>query len=542
MKNSKFIRWHCHSVGSVRDGMITIKDMVTEAKNANELVSLTDHGSITMLIEYLNECKKQDWLPVCGIEAYLNNNKFRLKELSNLIANEKDGDVKKQLQEERDSKKTNAHLVIVAKNNHGLMNLIKLNNHGYVNGFYNRPLVTYDELFSLPKDANGDRGLIISSACMAGTIPHLFLLAAQTKNKKYLIEAEEFIKIMISEFGKDFYLEVQSNGIDEQKKINKLTLQIAKKLNVKVVIGMDSHYISQKAFDTHQDLLLIQDKKLRADVGKVDIKITWENNKGEKKSRKVDPENAFRKGYIAKDIKVGDTFGKGKAIETVISVEEIPRVWTFATDKVYFKSEVELRKEVKKIHKELVEDLDWIIECTTSISDKIEPVEFDNTIKLPTIQNAEKTLVDKVKKALKDKKLVSPEYVSRVKVELDRIKENGFCEYFLILADMLDYAKAQDIPLGVGRGSAGGSLVAFLLGIHRIDPLLPLWKGNMNFDRFLQDERNLAKVVVYDINNVKQEFVETDSIEVMRGKNKLNIQAIELQENDKILSFERKKH
>lgn len=450
--DKKFVRWHCHSVGSVRDGMITIPDMVAKAKAANELVSLTDHGSVAMLIEYLNECKQQDLLPICGIEAYVNNSKHRLQELSKLIASETDSDRKKILQEERDAKKHNAHLVIAAKNNHGLMNLIKINNHGYINGFYGKPLITYEELFSLPKDVNGDRGLIISSACLAGTIPHLILEAAETKNKKLLLEAVDFIKIMVAEFGDDFYLEVQSNGIDEQKTVNKVILKLAKEKGIKTIIGLDSHYLTQKSYDTHQDLLLIQDKKLRADVGKTDIKITIENAKGEKKTRKLAPDAQFRKGTIASDVQVGQTFGKGKSLETVIEARVIQRVWTFSTDKVFYKSEDELRKEVKKVHKELVDDLDWIIECTKEISLKIKPVAFDGTIKLPTIPDAEKLLVQKVKAAIKEHGLVTKEYIDRVKMELERIKENNFCEYFLILADMLDFARAQDIPLGCARG------------------------------------------------------------------------------------------
>jgi hypothetical protein len=105
----------------------------------------------------------------------------------------------------------------------------------------------------------------------------------------------------------------------------------------------------------------------------------------------------------------------------------------------------------------------------------------------------------------------------------------------------IDKDTSYNIDELIVHNSAGGSLVAFLLGIHRIDPLLPVWGGNMDFDRFLSSHRALAKIVVYDKDGTKQEFVETDEIEVMRKKIKINIKAIELQEGDKILSFERKK-
>ena len=530
----KFVRWHVHSINSTRDSMIKIPDLVSKAKENNELVALTDHGSIGGWVEYLNECKNQNILPIIGIEAYVNNFKHRLLELSSLISTEKKSELKKQYQEERDNCKQNFHLVLVAKNNHGMKNLIKLNNLGYVNGFYNKPLVTYNEIFSLPKDKNGDRGIIVSSACLGGSLAQYILKAQSTKNKKYLLDAEEFIKLMSEEFKDDFYIEVQSNDIPEQKKVNKELLKLAEKFNISVCVGMDSHYLTEKAADTHQDLLLLQNKQTKSDVGKFDIKITWENVKGEIKSRKVDADKIFRKGVLAKEVEIGNTFGKGKQKETITNVEKIPRVWSFSTDKVWYKSEEELRKEIKKHHKELVPKLDEIIECNKQISKKIKPVSFDSEIKLPITENANGKLTEILKQKMKEKKVVKKEYIERVKTELNILKENDFCNYFLILADVITFAKENSIPLGCARGSAGGSLVGYLLDIHRIDPLKDTWGGNMPFERFLSSDRNSQNIILYNEKGKKKIFKELDEVKIIRDDKKITIQAKEIQEGDQI--------
>ena len=540
MKQTKeklpFLRWHIHSVHSQRDGMLKIKDLVQEAKNANEGFTLTDHGSISGWIECLAECKAQGIKPVLGVEFYVNNQRDRLLELSHgLIDEEKDPVQKKILQEERDSKKKSHHLVMVAKNQHGLMNILQLNNIGYVDGYYSKPLITYNEVLAMPNGPDGTPGVIVSSACLGGTMGQHLIHAKNHKDKGSLLAAQEWAQMMFDKFGEDFYIEVQSNGIDEQTYANKALIAIAKRIGVKVCIGMDSHYLKADWADTHQDLLLLQDKKTKADVGKIDYKITIENGKGERKSRKVQAETEFRKGFAACDIKVGDTFGKGKAKETVIDIKEVPRVWTFSTDKVWYKSEDELRTEVKKIHKELTEDLEEIFDTNREIFAKIEDVKLDTTIKLPTIGDAKVQLRQAVKDGLKNMGLAQRQYIDRIKEELPIIEENNFCEYFLILADIMKFARHNGIPIGCARGSATGSLVAYVMGIHRVDPLDERWGSPLPFERFLSGERNSRKVVVEDAEGNKHEMLELDDISVNRKGKTITIKAIDIKEGDELV-------
>ena len=135
--------------------------------------------------------------------------------------------------------------------------------------------------------------------------------------------------------------------------------------------------------------------------------------------------------------------------------------------------------------------------------------------------------------------VASKRYIERLKFEMDVIQHNGFPTYFLVLADIIQFCKKNEIALGAGRGSAVSSLVAYLLEITRIDPLDPRWSSNgLPFERFLTTERNQAKVVV---SNSEDEFsfYENESINVIRDKKEIIIKAIELQENDEIVFLDK---
>ena len=483
----KFVRYHVHSVHSTRDGMLPVKTIVKEAADAGEIPSLTDHGSIGGALDFISACEEFKTKGVFGCEFYINKNIKRLQELRKLIDKEKDPDVKKQLQRERDSKRKNNHIVLIAKNTHGFYNILALNNKAYLFGFYNKPTIDYDDLFSMTPDEDGDYGVIITTACLAGP-PARYIL------EKDISAAIEWCKMMKEKFGKDFYLEVQINGLADQKKINKAYIKLSEKLKIPMCVGIDAHYLNKDWAETHQDLLLLQNKNTRDDIGKYDYRITWENGKGEVKTKKVAEGKDFRKGFKIEDIEAGMEFGKGKSKDVVLEVKKVARAWEFATDENWYMSEEEVRKTIKRNHKELVDHVDEIIKNNYKIGNNIKPIELDRKIKLPFIENAYEIMVTKVKDALrdyaKDRKLDHPvsEYVERLKYELKIIKENKFEDYFLILADVMDFARKNDIALGVARGSAGGCLVAYLLGIHRMDPLEKRWDGIM-FERFLNPDR-----------------------------------------------------
>lgn len=521
MDKEKFLRLHIHSVHSSRDGMLKISELVKQAKASNEAFSLTDHGSISGWIECIDECKKNNIKPVLGLEAYITNHRDRILELKELISKEKNIDKKRIMQHERDEIKQLFHLVLIAKNQNGFYNIIELNNIGFTEGFYGKPIITYDDLLDIKKKYSLD--LIATSACIGSPINQYIL------NKKYN-EAKEWANILKDIFGDDFYLEVQSNNIPEQKIINKKLIDISKELNIKLCIGMDSHYLSHEDVDTHQDLLLLQDKKVKADVGKVDIRITYENKKGETKIKKVEPNIDFRKGIKAKDLKIGDLI-KG---DKIINLEKVDRVWSFSTDLLYYKSQQQLEKEIKKYHKELVPYIDELINNNKKIYSKIEQIVLDESVKLPEVKDAKKKFIEEIKKGLKAKGLVQKEYIERIKFELNIINQNNFEGYFLILQDMLNYAKKQNIPIGFARGSSTGSLVAYVLDITRVNPLDPRW-GPLPFERFLSNERNINKIIIDDGNGNQKEFFETAEVLVKRKNKSMKILAKNIKIGDELL-------
>jgi len=302
-----------------------------------------------------------------------------------------------------------------------------------------------------------------------------------------------------------------------------------------MLIGMDSHYLDIEAKDTHQDLLLLQNKQKKSDIGLTDITITFENSKGEVKKKKVAPDKEFRKGILASEVKIGDEIKK----EKVIDVKEVNRVWSFSGDSPYL-SEFDLNDYIKENHKELIDYVDEIFNNNYHLYDKIDNIEIDTEIKLPIFEDEEKILVEKVKEGLREKKLTKKrKYIERAKHELNVIKKNGFASYFLILADFVKYAKTKSIPLGSGRGSGVSSLVAYLLGIHRIDPLDPRW-GEMPFTRFLSLGKLSNKIIIYDEEGNKKEFISQDLVKIRRDKKEIIIEAQNLIEEDEFIKVEKR--
>ena len=513
-----FLRHHIHSIMSVRDAMLKFEDIIDLAKSNGEAFSITDHGSIAGWITINNLSKEHDFKPIYGIEAYINKNRDRLLEVVELIKTTTDKVDKARLQKERDSIKKYDHIVLLAKNQVGFYNIIKLANIAFVDGFYGKPTMTYDELFKHKE------GIIVTSACLGGTVARHIM----DKNIKL---ANEHISLMVENFGKDYYLELQFNKIKEQKLVNKKLLKFALANDIPMCVGSDAHYKDLASKETHQDLLMLQSRSKRKDIGKIDYQIEFENSKGEVKTKKVSPHKEFRKGVLAKDVSVGDKIGK----DIILSIKEVNRVWSFSGDAAYM-SETELKEYATEHHDEVdPKHFDKIFGGNYEIYDKIEAVEFNTDIKLPTIENAKKKLTALVKEGLIRHKFANKkEYVARVKRELKVIKDNGFATYFLILADFIKYATDHSIPMGAGRGSGVRSLVAFLLGIHRVNPLEDRW-GDMPFERFLSGSRTVNKIIVFDEDNNKKEFTSNDRIEIVRDDNELEIFAGELIEGDEFV-------
>ncbi|MCK9229214.1 MAG: DNA polymerase III subunit alpha [Syntrophales bacterium] len=313
------------------------------------------------------------------------------------------------------------HLVVLARNMEGYRNLMKLTSRGYLEGFYYRPRVDKKLL------AEYSNGLIAMSACLHGEIPG-FLLSRQPADAERA--AEEYREI----FGRDnFYLEIMENGLPEQKQVNLELIALARRIAMPLVATNDCHYLKRHDAEAHEILLCIQ---------------------------------------------------TGKTIDD-------PQRMRFQTDEFYFKSPDEMKAAFAHVPE--------AIENTITISERCSLSLDLNQVYLPHV-DIERGLsaADYLRKLARegldgisssipafDREEVRRTYHKRLEDELDIIESMGFPGYFLIVADFVDYAKKHSIPVGPGRGSAAGSLVAFALGITTIDPI----RYGLFFERFLNPDR-----------------------------------------------------
>ncbi len=390
-----FVHLHVHTEYSLLDGAIRIKDLVKKVKDMNmKAVAITDHGNMFGAIEFYKECVKEGIKPIIGCEVYVApRSRF-----------EKQGKI--------DTEPN--HLILLAMNNTGYKNLVKLCSAGYTEGFYYKPRIDMNIL----KEYN--EGLICLSACLAGKV------ATQIVNTN-IEGAKETIKEFIEIFGKDrYFLEIQDNKLREQILVNQQLIQLAKEFSVGLVATNDCHYLNKEDYDFHEVLLCIGTRKTIND----ETRMTFKTNEFYVKSAEEEieafvnvPEAIENTSKIADMCNVSFEFGK-----TILPEFKIPN---------------------DKSHLEYFRTL-----CYDGIEKRY---------------------------GSKDNK----EVIDRLEYEISVIDKMGYIDYFLIVADYINYAKSVGISVGPGRGSGAGSIAAYLIGITDIDPL----KFNLIFERFLNPER-----------------------------------------------------
>jgi DNA polymerase-3 subunit alpha len=318
------------------------------------------------------------------------------------------------------------HQVVLAKNTQGYKNLVKLTTVSHLQGFqgkgiFARPCIN-KELLEQYRE-----GLIVTSACLGGEIPQLIL---QGKSKEALEVARWYQKT----FGDDYYLEIQDHGFTEERIVNVTILKIARKLNIKIIATNDSHFISCYDVEAHDALLCIQTNKL---------------------------------------------------------ITEDKRLRYTGTE--YLKSAEEMRKLFRD---HLPEDvIEEAINNTLEVAEKVQPYKLKGEPRIPNYQvppgHTADTFVEEVswqglqERLKREISEIDPVYKKRLEYELKMIQQMGFSTYFLVVWDYIKYARDKGIPVGPGRGSAAGSLVAYSLRITNIDPV----HHGLLFERFLNPER-----------------------------------------------------
>ena len=396
--STPYVPLHLHSEYSLLDGAIKVKPLLEFAKENNmPAVAITDHGVMYSAIEFYRTAKEMGMKAIIGCEFYMH-----------------DGDI----HEKNASHNPLYHLVLLAKDKTGYMNLVKLVSIAHCEGMYYKPRINMELLEKYSE------GLICSSACLGGEVLQ-YLLKKDYDGAK--AAALRFQKI----FGEDYYIELQDHGLEEQKRTNPDLIKIANEIGAKMIITNDSHYLRKEDADWHDTLLCLQTNALKNE------------------------ENRFH----------------------------------FPNNEFYVKTAEELRDSFKWLDKEI---FDECIKNTVEIADKCHLILEMGKSPLPHYEvpagyTVESYLDYIVHEGLKERygEVIPKEIEERVRYELGIIEQMGFSAYFLITWDFVHFAKTNGIPVGPGRGSAAGSVVAYALKITELDPI----RHHLLFERFLNPER-----------------------------------------------------
>ena len=394
-----FTHLHVHSEYSLLDGSSKIRELVTRTKELGmDSIAITDHGVMYGVIDFYRAAKEAGIKPIIGCEVYVAPG-------SRLDRENTQG-------EERYH-----HLVLLAENDLGYQNLMKIVSKGFTEGFYYKPRVDYEVLQSYHE------GIIALSACLAGVVA--------TKLVKGLYEEarEEALKLQ-DIFGEgNFFLELQDHGLQPQQTVNQGLLRLHQDTGIELVATNDIHYIYDTDVEAHDILLCIQTGKKVSDENRMRYEGGQYYLKSPEEMAELFPyarealENTYK---IAQRCEVEITFGEYK-----LPKFDVPEGYT---------AEEYLRRL-----------------CSDGLEKRYGTSEYD------------KDMLQK-----------------RMEYEIDTIVNMGFVDYFLIVWDFIKYAKDHGIPVGPGRGSAAGSIVAYVLEItDLIDPI----KYNLLFERFLNPER-----------------------------------------------------
>ncbi len=320
------------------------------------------------------------------------------------------------------------HIILLAKNDTGLHNLYKLNGIAYVDGFYYKPRIDYETLKA------HSEGVICLSACLAGHIPQLIL-------QRRFDEADALALKLKDMFAPgDFYLELQDHGLEEQKLVNSYLIDLAERIGVNLVATNDVHYLNQTDAEMQDVLMCVQMGKYLEDQDR----LRFDTNEFYLKTRE-EMEKIFPDEYLDTTIEIANKCDVTIKTKHLAEVAEIAERYKLPANQNYI-----------PVYK-------------TSTGE--EPYEFLRRISYEGLH--------------KKYKEITKELIDRLEMELTTIKEQGFVEYFLIVWDYINWATEHGIPVGPGRGSGAGSLVAYTSGITRVDPI----KYNLFFERFINKER-----------------------------------------------------
>ncbi len=419
MGHQQFVHLHVHTDYSLLDGACEITQLLdTTSHLGMPAVAVTDHGNLFAAANFFYEATKRGVKPIIGCEVYVAKG-------SRLDRGEKVGPVAQNGVEGEPGMRGSNHLLLLCESNEGYQNLIKLVSAGFLEGFYYKPRIDHELL------SKHSRGLIALSACLRGAVTEA---VAQDRYREALENAYRLQDI----FGKgNFFLEIQDQGLDIEKSVNRDLLRLSKESGIPLVATNDCHYLTHE--DAHaQDVLLC--------------------------------------------IQTGKTISD-------------PHRMKFATDQFYFKTAAEMTRVFRELPDALSRTLAIAERCNVKIEKIRDPFPEFNVPPGDTpggyfekaVREGFAARLPHLERLSQRGALRNPlsEYERRLTHEIQMIQKMRFEGYFLVVWDFIRYARSQGVPVGPGRGSAAGSLASYALRITDVDPL----QYDLLFERFLNPER-----------------------------------------------------
>ena len=436
LKPSDFVHLHNHTFHSVLDGLTKIHDLVDKVKELGmEAAAVTDHGTMSGILDYYKTAKKAGIKPIIGIETYVAT--------------------RSRFDRDPGKDKQRFHLTVLAMNNTGFHNLMKLSTRANLEGMYYKPRIDHELLEEL------NEGLIVLSGCASGEI------GVALKEDDY-DRAREIAKWYKSIFGDRYYLELQDHGHpksnthwDVQAKINEGLIKLSKELGIEMVVTCDGHYLTHEYQDAHEILLCVGTGSYLSDEKRMSLK--------DFELHLTDPRDII------------DHWG-----------EEFPEVIR-NTKKIADRCDVEIELGRILIPKYPLPDGENEHSYLLRLTYQGLLQRYNGASK----EEAEKLDPDEIIPKLSD------EVRERAEMELGVMGNMGYEGYFLIVQDFINWGKSQGIVFGPGRGSAAGSIVAYALNITDLDPL----KYGLLFERFLNPDRISMPDIDVDIQDTRRDEV-----------------------------------
>ena len=436
LKPSDFVHLHNHTFHSVLDGLTKIHDLVDKVNELGmEAAAVTDHGTMSGILDYYKTAKKAGIKPIIGIETYVAT--------------------RSRFDRDPGKDKQRFHLTVLAMNNTGFHNLMKLSTRANLEGMYYKPRIDHELLEEL------NEGLIVLSGCASGEI------GVALKEDDY-DRAREIAKWYKSIFGDRYYLELQDHGHpksnthwDVQEKINEGLVKLSKELGIEMVVTCDGHYLTHEYQDAHEILLCVGTGSYLSDEKRMSLK--------DFELHLTDPRDII------------DHWG-----------EEFPEVIR-NTKKIADRCDVEIELGRILIPKYPLPDGENEHSYLLRLTYQGLLQRYNGASK----EEAEKLDPDEIIPKLSD------EVRERAKMELGVMGNMGYEGYFLIVQDFINWGKSQGIVFGPGRGSAAGSIIAYALNITDLDPL----KYGLLFERFLNPDRISMPDIDVDIQDTRRDEV-----------------------------------